>query len=173
MIRLSLPLPPEQPVAIDFAKRPNWIPWPPILYVVAGGVAYLLQIVVPTGKLLPDWARLCGDVFIAFGLAFDFWAMGVMFLARTNILPNRGAGRLVTAGPFAYTRNPIYLGNTFVLIGIGLAFSALWFIPLAFVAAFLVDRLAIRREEIHLALRFGDEWTAFAARTPRWLRRPF
>ncbi|MGO8738832.1 methyltransferase family protein [Rhodoblastus sp.] len=160
-------------MVIDFATRPNWIPWPPILYVVAGAVAYLLQTVVPTGKLLPDWAMLCGDVFIAFGLAFDFWAMGVMLLARTNILPNRGAGRLVTSGPFAYTRNPIYLGNTFLLIGIGLAFSALWFVPMAFVAAFLVDRLAIRREEVHLALRFGDEWKEFAARTPRWLRRPF
>lgn len=173
MIRQSARRTPSQSLAIDFAQRPNRIPWPPILYAAAGGVAYLLQYAAPTGKLLPDWVRMCGDVFIAFGLAFDFWAMGAMLLARTNILPNRGAGRLVTYGPFAYSRNPIYLGNTLLLIGIGLAYSALWFVPMAFVAAFLVDRLAIRREEIHLALRFGAEWTAYAARAPRWLRKPF
>jgi len=33
-----------------------------------------------------------------------------------------------------------------------------------------VSRLAIRREEAHLAARFGEAWTAYAKRTPRWLR---
>ncbi|MCI4680678.1 isoprenylcysteine carboxylmethyltransferase family protein [Rhodoblastus acidophilus] len=160
-------------MAIDFNTRPNWIPWPPILLIAAGGAAYLLQRGFPTSGLLPDWLMSFGEAVLALGLAFDFWAMGVMFLARTNILPNRGAGRLVTRGPFTLTRNPIYLGNTLLLIGIGLAFSALWFLPLALLAAFLVDRLAIRREEAHLALRFGAEWEAYAAKTPRWLRLPF
>lgn len=160
-------------LAIDFNTSPNRIPWPPILFVAAGIAAYVLQRAVPTGGVLPDWIMASGEAVMALGLAFDGWAMGAMVLAGTNILPNRGAGRLVTHGPFAYTRNPIYLGNTLLLIGIGLGFSALWFLPLALCAAILVGRLAIRREEAHLAMRFGEEWTAYAATTPRWLKSPF
>jgi protein-S-isoprenylcysteine O-methyltransferase Ste14 len=40
---------------------------------------------------------------------------------------------------------------------------------LGLVAAILVHHLAIRREEIHLAKRFGDEWRKYSTRTPRWL----
>jgi protein-S-isoprenylcysteine O-methyltransferase Ste14 len=157
-------------LTIDFAKRPNRIPWPPILFVAAGAAAFFLQRAIPTGGLLPDWLMAFGEALMALGIAFDFWAMGVMILAGANILPNRGAGQLVTRGPFAMTRNPIYLGNTLLLTGIGLAYSALWFLPFALLAAVLVDRLAIRREEKHLALRFGEEWSAYAATTPRWLK---
>ncbi|MDX1717154.1 MAG: methyltransferase, partial [Anderseniella sp.] len=43
--------------------------------------------------------------------------MWTMFSARTNILPHRAADRLVTHGPFALTRNPIYVGNTIAMLG--------------------------------------------------------
>ena len=39
----------------------------------------------------------------------------------------------------------------------------------ALAGAFATGRLAIAREEQHLALRFGAAWSAYAARTPRWL----
>lgn len=110
---------------------------------------------------------------IAIGLGLDLWAMATMMRTRTNILPNRAAGRLVTQGPFAISRNPIYLGNTMLMFGIGLAFNVLWLLPLGICAAALVERLAIRREEAHLALMFGPEWVAYATTTARWLKWPF
>ena len=136
--------------------------------VLLGGV--LLERFVPTGGLTPRWLGFAGRPLIALGLGLDFWAMAIMIVARTNILPNRAAERLVTSGPFAFTRNPIYLGNTLLMFGIGLAWEALWFLPLAFCAAILVENLAIRREEAHLAMRFGPEWETYAASTPRWLK---
>ncbi len=157
-------------MAFDLKLRPNSIPWPPLIYAVAGLCGVLLERFVPTGALLPQWLQIAGGAVMALGLGLDFWAMTTMLLARTNILPNRGAGRLVTSGPFAVTRNPIYLGNTALMLGIGLAWGALWFLPLAFCAAFLVEKLAIRREEAHLAIRFGPEWATYAAATPRWLK---
>jgi protein-S-isoprenylcysteine O-methyltransferase Ste14 len=75
----------------------------------------------------------------------------------------------VTWGPFRFSRNPIYLGNTLLLIGIGIAGGNYWFVLGALVSALLVDRLAIRREEQHLAARFGEAWTNYAQSTPRWL----
>jgi protein-S-isoprenylcysteine O-methyltransferase Ste14 len=88
---------------------------------------------------------------------------------QTNILPHRAAGRLVTTGPFSFTRNPIYVGNATLMAGVGVAFGNLWFVLLGVVSALAVDRLAIRREERHLAARFGQEWIDYASRVPRWL----
>jgi protein-S-isoprenylcysteine O-methyltransferase Ste14 len=129
------------------------------------------------GRALPlPWPALSGLALlgwavIAAGLALDLWAMAVMTRRRANILPHRAATALVTEGPFAWSRNPIYLGNTLLLTGCGLAFGNAWFLAGAAAAAAAVTVLAIRREEAHLAARFGDAWAAYAARTARWFGR--
>ena len=89
--------------------------------------------------------------------------------ARANILPHRAATALVTAGPFSFTRNPIYFGNTLLLLGAALLLHDLWFVVAALVAALAVDRLAIRREEAHLAAKFGAEWEEYRQKVRRWL----
>jgi protein-S-isoprenylcysteine O-methyltransferase Ste14 len=158
-------------MTIDIRNRPNVVPWPPLIYFAVAAAAVTLGMLIPWRVLSADLAMLPGLGLIAGGVLLDFWAMAVMMLARTNILPHRPAGQLVTWGPFAWTRNPIYLGNTLGLVGIGVAFSG-WFIVGALVAAVLVDRLAIRREEAHLSALFGDNWSAYARRVPRWLAIP-
>mgnify|MGYP000231577150 CR=1 FL=1 len=82
------------------------------------------------------------------------------------------ATALITDGPFARSRNPIYTGNTMLLTGVGLLTGIAWFILAALIAAFATQKLAIEREERHLATRFGKAWDDYAARTPRWLGRP-
>ena len=156
-------------MALDLRARPNSLPWPPIILAAALALGFALERVAPWGALLPGWAASVGYAIAALGLALDVWAMATMTRARTNILPNQAADRLVTSGPFAFSRNPIYLGNTLLTFGVGLAARAPWLLPLAFVAALLVERLAIRREEAHLDAKFGPAWKAYAAATPRWL----
>ena len=124
----------------------------------------------------PDWLhatvpRVIGWALLLSGLGLDLAAMIVMTRHRANILPHRSATALVTTGPFAWSRNPIYLGNTIALCGAGLAFANPWFLLTALLAAFAVTRLAIQREEAHLARRFGAAWDAYRRRTGRWLGR--
>jgi protein-S-isoprenylcysteine O-methyltransferase Ste14 len=151
--------------------RPNTVPWPPILFGAAALVAWAAGRLVPLPW--PEAALLghAGWVMIATGITIDLWAMVVMARRRANILPHRAATALVTDGPFAWSRNPIYLGNTLLLSGCGLAFGNAWLLVGAAVAAIAVTVLAIRREEAHLASRFGDAWMAYAARTRRWFGR--
>lgn len=157
----------------DFSTRPNRIPWPPLIYVAAVVAALALGALWPlpaAGWTPPAWLRPAALAIAAAGIALDLAAMATMRRARTNILPHRGADRLVTGGVFALSRNPIYLGNTLLLAGAGLALPSAWLVAAAPVAAVLVDRLAIRREERHLAARFGAAYAAYTARVPRWLR---
>lgn len=159
-------------MALDLKSRPNRIPWPPLIVVGAAALAFLAQRAYPVGLGLGSGARWLGWALIALGVGLDLWALATLSRARVNILPHRAAGGLVTSGPFAFTRNPIYLGNTVVLVGVGGAANSLWFVVAALLAAKLIEVLAIRREETHLALRFGSRWVDYAARTPRWLGLP-
>jgi protein-S-isoprenylcysteine O-methyltransferase Ste14 len=158
-------------MALDLAKAPNQIPWPPLLFGGMAVLAILAERIFPTPYGV-EGLRVLGIGLIAIGLMLDIWAMVTMARARTNILPHRGADRLVTHGPFAWTRNPIYVGNTALLLGIAAAWPSVWMGLAALVAAVGVHTLAIRREESHLAVRFGRQWDAYAATTPRWVGLP-
>jgi protein-S-isoprenylcysteine O-methyltransferase Ste14 len=152
--------------------RPNRIPWPPLIY---GGLAMLalgLHWVAPLpwpGGVLRMLLAAAGLCLACAALALDVTAALAFRRHRTTILPHRGASALVTDGPFAKSRNPIYLANTLLVSGLGLLFGVGWLVLAALAAAGLTQKLAIAREERHLAARFGPAWEDYAARTPRWL----
>ncbi|PZO02744.1 MAG: isoprenylcysteine carboxylmethyltransferase family protein [Hyphomicrobiales bacterium] len=161
---------------IETADRPNSFPWPPVLYGVAILCAIALQPVVPLsfpmdGSGLGEALRFAGWGLLLVGTGFDISAMLTMAKARANILPHRAATALVQSGPFAVSRNPIYLGNTTMMVGAGLAFGNLWLIVTGLVAARLVLKLAIEREERHLEALFGPAWLAYRRRVRRWIGR--
>ena len=155
-----------------YRDTPNRVPWPPVIYLAAIALALAIETIWPSP---PVSSRLGGGVaaigwlVVLLGGAADLWAMLTLARARANILPHRAATRLVTWGPFRLSRNPIYLGNTLMTAGAGLAFGKLWLVPAALLAAVATYHLAIRREEAHLEARFGAAWHDYAARTPRWL----
>lgn len=152
------------------ASAPNRLPWPPMIYIAATGFAVAANHLWPLRlDMDPNVLRPLGAVLLAAGVGLDVWAMVTMSRCRANILPHRAATALVTTGPFAWSRNPIYLGNTIALMGAGLAFANPWFLPAAIIAAIAVLRLAILREEVHLAMRFGTAWDHYRGRTSRWL----
>ena len=152
---------------------PNRVPWPPLIYLAAALAALALGAALPGTRWAVGAAGTgLGAILIAGGLGLDAWAMLTMMRARANILPHRSATALVTHGPFAFSRNPIYLGNTVVMAGLGFALGNPWFLPAAAVAAGAVTHLAIRREEAHLAALFGERWDAYSRRTARWLGLP-
>lgn len=156
----------------DLEDRPNTIPWPPILFAGAALIALGLQAVLPLpwpGGVMAAVLAMLGLFLAAAGLALDLATLLAFGRHKTTVLPHRGAARLVTDGPFRFSRNPIYVGNTLLVAGLGLVFGVAWFIPAALAGALATQKLAIEREERHLALRFGQQWADYAARTPRWL----
>ena len=153
----------------DIAVRPNILPWPPMIYMAAALAAYVLGQFLPVAFARDRVVSMAGLAVLLAGVLLDLWAMATMWRAKTNILPHKGADTLMTSGPFRFTRNPIYLGNTIAMLGLSAFLDNGWFLALGLGAAIAVQHLAIRREEAHLAARFGEEWSAYSARVPRWL----
>lgn len=157
---------------LDLSARPNRLPWPPIIYTGAFALAWVLQGSAPLGALdalLGAIPKALGLLTAAAGFGLDLAAMGALVRHRTAILPNAGASALVSGGAFAWSRNPIYLGNTIMLVGFAIALRWGWLALAAPLTMLAVTRLAIVREEAHLALRFGDDWRAYSARVRRWI----
>lgn len=157
--------------AFDPRERPSSVPWPPMLLagVLAGGwlMGRLRPVPWPGLDDLP--ARLIGIGAGVAGLVLVTWAIATLRQNQTTVMPDKRADHLVTSGPYAWSRNPIYLAEVLMLLGIAEITKNIWFVPLAFLFALLVSRLAIVREERHLEARFGEDWRTFAGKTRRWL----
>jgi len=103
---------------------------------------------------------LIGVVFVAIGLI-------VRALASGHVQKNE---HLATSGPYAYTRNPLYLGSSILAIGFAIAARSLW-VAVALVLMLVTIYLpVIRDEEEFLRQRF-PEFADYARQVPRWLPR--
>ena len=151
------------------ARRPRTVLLPPLPYAVAilGGW-WLDRRYWP----LPlDWGaatRPFGWLLVAIGLGLMAWTMLTFARHRTTVNPYGGASALCTSGPFRWSRNPIYLGDWFLLAGCALLLQTAW--PLAFAPLiWIMLRFGvIRHEEAHLEAKFGDAYRAYRARVRRW-----
>jgi protein-S-isoprenylcysteine O-methyltransferase Ste14 len=155
----------------DMTTRPNSLAWPPIIYLAAISVSLLLNIFYPLpwfGQPLSGTLFVLGWLMIAAFVALNISAIRAMRRVGTTVRPDRGTDHLVTDGPFSLTRNPLYVAGTMLVLGIGLVSGIVWFLLLAILAAFTVQKLAIEREERHLQARFGETYLDYARRVRRW-----
>ncbi|RWJ99388.1 isoprenylcysteine carboxylmethyltransferase family protein [Mesorhizobium sp.] len=148
------------------------IPWPPVIYVVAIILSVVLGMLYP----LPWIGDIFGDILVGAGWVALFgvaalWvtAIRTMVRAKTTLNPNAEPDHLVTSGPFVITRNPMYLANTMLLIGVSFITGIAWFLLFAFLAAFATQKLAIEKEEKMLAAKFGKKYRDYAKRVRRWI----
>jgi protein-S-isoprenylcysteine O-methyltransferase Ste14 len=125
--------------------------------------AIMLIGVLPDRSSRPQ-AEILGDVLLAAGMAYSIWAL--LYLRRSfSILPE--ARRLVTHGPYALSRHPLYLGETVAALGL-LATSAGVTAVLLAAAALGVQLVRMRWEESVLTKEF-PEYGAYARRVPRYI----
>jgi protein-S-isoprenylcysteine O-methyltransferase Ste14 len=148
--------------------NPGVIAPPPAIFAAALLGGWLLQRAVPI-SLWPagPGARLGGLLALA-GLGFAGWTLVEMRRAHTAIDPNRPSAALVCTGPFALSRNPLYLAVTVASLGVALLLAAPWCVALLVPAVMVLRRGVIAREEAYLERRFGAEYRAYCAAVPRW-----
>jgi protein-S-isoprenylcysteine O-methyltransferase Ste14 len=116
------------------------------------------------------WSWVAGAVLVAAGEAFRL--AGVAAAGTTTRRRSRDVQRLVTYGIFAWTRNPLYVGNLLAWLGVAVASGVLWFVPVAALLFAVEYSLIVRFEEGVLESTFGDAYLSYKRRTPRWLPRP-
>lgn len=139
------------------------------------GLCYILW--QPVSVSLSISARVValslGALLYAFGLILYFWGvrtLGEMYKASSSFgVQLNVKHRLVTHGPFALVRHPLYLGLQIAALG-GLLLYRTW--TLVFVAvSFLALIMRAKREEQALQMEFGEQWEDYVNRVPAWIPR--
>jgi protein-S-isoprenylcysteine O-methyltransferase Ste14 len=147
-------------------------------FYILGGAAYFALCLVlwrplPVAPL--GWARVAalatGAAVLYTGIALVVWgrlALGRMYNVSSSFgVQLYGDHELVTGGPYAFVRHPMYLGILLVALGGVLVYRTWTFVFLLGNVPGLYWR-ALREEEA-LALEFGERWAAYAERVPAWL----
>lgn len=127
----------------------------------------LLVLAQPSG-----WSLLVGLGFCVLGEVIRIWAVRYAGGA-TRTTSGVGGDVLVTDGPYAHLRNPLYLGNLMNLVGVCVAAWAWmpWMLVLALLLFAIQYGMIISLEEDYLRSRFGEEYRAYAKAVPRVLPR--
>ena|ERR1700676_641481 len=110
-----------------------------------------------------------GGMVFALALALLAWAIATITRAGSNVPTNRPTTTIVEAGPYRFTRNPIYLSMTLGLIGLAIALNSLWLLLTLIPFALVIRYGVIAREEAYLERKFGDVYSRYRARVRRWL----
>lgn len=142
---------------------------PPVVTMFFIIIAISLGIFVPLISKLSIMIQNIGFGFVVIGFLIGLSAFLEFRKAKTTILPHGSASNIISSGIFRFTRNPIYLGFLFMVIGFPLNFGYIWGIIIAPFFVVTMNRLVIEKEEAYLEKKFGEQYTNYKSSVRRWL----
>lgn len=133
--------------------------WLPVPFAV-------VLLVVRWGMVRHPAALAAGPILVAAGEGLRWWAVGqIGVISRTR---STRLGPLITTGPFALCRNPLYVGNLLLWAGFTVWSGLLWMLPVTLGVFGAYYAHIVGWEEGLLTDRFGDAYRSYCAATPRW-----
>ncbi len=144
----------------------KWLDLPPIW--LAGGMV-LVAMMAAVWAPLGDSVVSLGWAMIVFGLGVAIWAVRTLVRAGTTAVPHQQPDQLVTDGPFAYSRNPIYLADLVILAGWCLVQGTAAGLVLVGGLYAVLELRFVRPEEARLRAAFGRAFDAYCAGVRRWV----
>ncbi|MFW6449197.1 MAG: methyltransferase family protein, partial [Halobacteriota archaeon] len=126
-------------------------------------VGWCLQAIRPRRIAVGRWRRPVGLALSGLGIATICWA--TLEVGDADI---EQPGALVTTGPYARSRNPMYVGWSLLYLGLALLTNARWHL-LVFPMVWLATHREVRREEHDLEVAFGEPYRAYRRSVRRYL----
>lgn len=133
-------------------------------------IPFLLVMFIFQEATLPS--LILGFIILLSGELFRFW--GVVYAgSETRRTGEVGATYLVISGAFGYLRNPLYLGNILIYLGVGVMSMALfpYLLFIAFIFFYFQYRIIIAEEEEFLVKQYGEDYELYRKHVPRFIPR--
>ena len=152
----------------DHPDNPGVIAKPPTIYSAAVVVALVLHFIMPL-PISPAPVRLwIGLSLIVLGGVLVFFALGEFRNCGTSEDTNVPTTTIVTRGPYRFSRNPMYVSLTLMLVGVGIAANIWWILLMAPPVLVVMQVGVIVREERYLEQKFGQVYREYKASVRRW-----
>lgn len=145
---------------------------PPPLAALLVGVAMKFAANRLPAIQLPGEVRLpIAGVFVVFGMTVAFLGFRAFRQAKTTVNPVKpeAASSVVTGSVFSFTRNPMYVGLTSLLVGWAVWLSVPWVFLGPVALALFLTRFQIIPEERVMSAKFGRDYDEYRKRVRRWL----
>ena len=114
---------------------------------------------------------LAGAAIALLGQGLRILTIGYEYIVRGGKNKQVYANTLVEGGMFAHCRNPLYVGNLLMAIGLALIVHSYAFVLIVIPAIFFTYACIVAAEESYLLGKFGDAYASYTKRVNRWLPR--
>ena len=143
------------------------------LYIFDIDEQILVDIFTFPADIIPQPYNLVGLLLIPVGFLLIIWANYALLhigkIGLRNREPMQKPSNLVLAGPYRFSRNPLYLGCLLVLLGLVIVWSSVVTAFLTILVYIIFRYKFIKREEVILEEEFSDEYRDFKTRVGRWV----
>ena len=154
--------------------HPGVVARPPLIYLAALAIGIAFEAAWPRGLGASAGGWLLAQ--LTLGLAGMVAGAVLMRLgirefrkAGTDFRPTEPTTRIITTGPFRFSRNPLYVSLTLIYLGIALAIDSAWVLAMVVPALIVMRYGVIAREERYLERKFGDTYLSYRNRVRRWI----
>ena len=142
---------------------------PPFVYLGSIGLGLLVHLSWPVQVVPASVGAPLGVIVVLVAAALFISAVRTFRKAGTPVPGNRPTTTIVHAGPYRFTRNPIYLAFTLFQVGLAAWVNSLGMLLTLLPALALMVLVVIPREERYLEARFPSEYLPYKRQVRRWL----
>ncbi|MGH7573320.1 MAG: methyltransferase family protein [Gemmatimonadota bacterium] len=142
---------------------------PPIVALAYLVMAWALDYGLRPPRLVPPPWDDVGLVLLGAGATLVVWPIVLFQRAGTSHDPAERPTALVESGPYRLTRNPMYLGVSAILLGIGLLVGTIPFLLVPAVFLLTMNLTWVPREERALEEEIGEPYRVYRGRVRRWI----
>lgn len=142
---------------------------PPVILVFSLVLSILPDFYFPQFRILPTNLKIIGLFLMLIALIFVIDGYCHFMRHNTTIVYGRKANHLMTDGTFAFTRNPLYLSLTVLLLGLVVFMGNLLGFVGPIVLVILLNMFVIPNEERNLEIIFGNKYKRYKKSVHRWL----
>jgi protein-S-isoprenylcysteine O-methyltransferase Ste14 len=153
----------------DPSDRPGVAIFPPLLMGLALVVVAALQWLWPLPISVRPVALAIGIFMCILGVGLAAWGRITLVKGGTNVSPLKPTTAIVTAGPFRFTRNPLYVGVLTLLLGLSLALGTWWGLIVIVPLLLILHHGVVLREEAYLERKFGESYLKYKSEVRRYL----
>jgi protein-S-isoprenylcysteine O-methyltransferase Ste14 len=142
---------------------------PPLVYATAIVLGLVVHVLWPVHIAPHSLGMPVGALLTLAAVALFIYAVRTFRAAGTPIPGNQPTTTIVRAGPYRFSRNPIYCAFSLFQLGLAVCVNSLGLLLTLIPAIALMSFVVIPREERYLEMRFPSEYVSYKASVRRWL----
>jgi protein-S-isoprenylcysteine O-methyltransferase Ste14 len=142
------------------------ITYPPIILLASLITQFIIFFSFP---IRADLSSLLGLILIFVGISMAAISFRLMSKIKTTFIPDGVPQKLVSTGPFKFSRNPIYLGMFLILFGTAFLMGSVSALLVSLIFTLIINFPWISHEEKKMSEIFGEDWINYCSKVRRWL----